>query len=292
MDISAGRGMAVREFPLDTGFAAYLLYADAKAIGTIEAKPEGHTLTGVEPQSAKYSAGLPAGLPHFHLPLPFAYESTGTVTQFTNLLDPHVDGVNVGYDVYRIETQITKGGATLVKEPGLFVPHRDRRTRKKKYKELDADLTYDANDLDRDVVAMDQIRLVIRTFKERLFTEIFPDRTEVPKTLVFAKTDLHADDIRPESSRGPAFEMADELSYTTKRNYWDNCPTSRPAKCCGTELCCRAPEGKARAGPVLRAAGRACRAERRNGCGLRPHCAGRSSARWRSSFPRHRISAR
>ena len=78
MDISAARGVAVREFPLETGFADYLLYADAKALGTIEAKPEGHTLTGVEPQSAKYSAGLPAGLPHYHLPLPFAYESTGS----------------------------------------------------------------------------------------------------------------------------------------------------------------------------------------------------------------------
>ena len=71
MDITAARGVAVREFPLKTGFADYLLYADAKALGTIEAKPEGHTLTGVEPQSSKYSAGLP----HFHLPLPFAYES-------------------------------------------------------------------------------------------------------------------------------------------------------------------------------------------------------------------------
>ena len=78
MDISAARGVAVREFPLKTGFADYLLYADAKALGTIEAKPKGHTLTGVETQSSKYSAGLPAGLPHFHLPLPFAYESTGT----------------------------------------------------------------------------------------------------------------------------------------------------------------------------------------------------------------------
>ena len=63
------------------------------------------------------------------------------------------DGVNVGYDVYRIETKITKDGATLVKEPGQFVPHRDRRTRKKQLKELDNDLTYTANDLDRDVVA-------------------------------------------------------------------------------------------------------------------------------------------
>ena len=77
MDISAARGVAVREFPLKTGVADYLLYADCKALGTIEAKPEGHTLTGVEPQSGKYSKGLPAGLPHFHLPLPFAYESTG-----------------------------------------------------------------------------------------------------------------------------------------------------------------------------------------------------------------------
>ena len=87
MDISAGLGVAVREFPLETGAADYL-YADAKAIGTIEAKPEGYTLTGVETQSAKYSAGLPAGLPNYGLPLPFAYESTGAVTQFTNFLDP------------------------------------------------------------------------------------------------------------------------------------------------------------------------------------------------------------
>ena len=120
-----------------------------------------------------------------------------------------VDGVNVGYDVYRIETKITKDGAKLAKEPGVFVPRRDRRTRKKKFKELDNDLIYEANDLDRDVVAMDQIRLVIRTFKERLFTEIFPGRTEVPKTLVFAKTDLHADDIvkviREEFGRGNDF---------------------------------------------------------------------------------------
>ncbi|MFO0203794.1 MAG: DEAD/DEAH box helicase family protein, partial [Alphaproteobacteria bacterium] len=105
-----------------------------------------------------------------------------------------VDGVNVGYDVYRIETKITKDGATLAREPGVFVPHRDRRTKGKKYKELDDDLTYTANQLDRDVVSENQIRLVMRTFKDKL-PEIFPGRTEVPKTLVFAKTDLHAEDI-------------------------------------------------------------------------------------------------
>jgi len=458
MNISAGLGVAIREFPLSTGFADYLLYANGRAIGVVEAKPEGHTLTGVETQSAKYTQGLPDGLPHYHLPLPFAYESTGTVTQFTNALNPDprsrevftfhrpeelirlakldsqlranlcnmpelvteglwkaqvkaitnlenslaenrprsliqmatgsgktftacsfsyrlikfgkakrvlflvdrnnlgkqahnefqqyaspynnykfteeypvqrlkknvidpaskvvittiqrlysmlkdeedfdegneedsmfesgmtlvkepvpvvynekvpietfdfividechrsiynvwrqvldyfdaqligltatpstqtigffngnlvqdyshedavVDGVNVGYDVYRIETKITKDGAKLAKQPGVFVPRRDRRTRKKRLAELDDDLTYTANQLDRDVVAQDQLRLVVRTFRDRLFTEIFPGRTEVPKTLVFAKTDLHADDIvkvfREEFGRGNDF---------------------------------------------------------------------------------------
>src|ERR1700692_3911797 len=414
MNISAGLGIAVREFPLKSGFADYLLYADCKALGVIEAKPEGHNLTGVETQSAKYLDGLPNNLPNFRLPLPFAFESTGTVTHFTNALEPNArsrevftfhrpdelirlatldqqvrgllrqmpplntqrlwrvqidsiqnleasladnrprsliqmatgsgktytavsssyrlikfgrarrilslvdrnnlgkqtlnefqqfvspytnrkfteeytvqhlkrnsidpaskvcittiqrlysmlkgeeefveeneegslfetetslikeplpvvynpkipietfdylvvdechrsiyniwrqvleyfdtfligltatptaqtigffggnlvmeygheqavtDGVNVGYDVYRIETQISRDGAKLVREPGVFVPHRDRRTKGRKYKELEDDLSYAATQLDRDVVAENQIRLVIRTFK-------------------------------------------------------------------------------------------------------------------------------
>ena len=457
MNISAGLGVAVREFPLKTGAADYMLYGDAKAIGVVEAKPKGHTLTGVETQSGKYLDGLPKILPNYRLPLPFAYESTGEVTHFTNTLEPNarsrgvfnfhrpeelirlvklekqvrghlrempplnaanlwkaqidsvnnlegslalnkprsliqmatgsgktftavnfcyrlikyadarrilflvdrnnlgkqtlnefqqfvspvngykfteeytvqhlkkntiapaakvcittiqrlysmlkgeddfqeeneegslfetenslfnhplpviynaripieafdfivvdechrsiyniwrqvleyfdsfligltatptkqtigffggnlvqdyaheqavVDGVNVGYDVYRIETKITKEGAKLAREPGILVPHRDRRTKGKKYKELDDDLTYTANQLDRDVVSENQIRLVIRTFNEKL-PEIFPGRTEVPKTLVFAKTDLHAEDIvriiRDEFGKGNDF---------------------------------------------------------------------------------------
>jgi type I restriction enzyme R subunit len=119
-----------------------------------------------------------------------------------------VDRVNVGYDVYRIETEITSQGARLKKEPGIFIPHRDRRTKSKRYQQLDDDLTYTANQLDRDVVSENQIRLVIRTFKDKL-PEIFPGRTEVPKTLVFAKTDLHAEDIvriiREEFGRGNDF---------------------------------------------------------------------------------------
>jgi len=465
MNISAGP-VAIREFPLTTGPTDYMLYVDGKAIGVIEAKPEGHTLTGVEIQSAKYLEGLPKGFPAHHLPLPFAYESTGAVTQFTNQLDPNsrsrgvftfhrpeellrlvgldfqlrqglrqlppleteklwrvqieainesekslagnrpraliqmatgsgktytavtlnyrlikfagakrilflvdrtnlgrqaynefqqfvspysgykftdefnvqhlrsntidpvgrvcittvqrlysilkgepefeeaneegslfeaetplvkaplpvvyspaipietfdfivvdechrsiynlwrqvleyfdafligltatptsqtigffdrnlvqeythndavVDGVNVGFDVYRIETKISTEGATLAREPGVYVPHRDRRTKTTRYQELDDDLTYTATQLDRDVVAKDQIRLVVRTFRDRLFTDIFPGRTEVPKTLVFAKDDSHADDItrimREEFDRGNDF--CQKITYRT-----------------------------------------------------------------------------
>jgi type I restriction enzyme, R subunit len=443
MDLSAGRGVAVREFPLKTGFADYLLYADGKVIGVAEAKKEGHTLTGVETQSGKYLDGLPKGLPCHRTPLPFSYESTSETTRFTSHLDPNprsrevfafhrpeellrvvgldaqlrarlaampelnaagmwpaqvetvrnlerslaanrprslirmatgsgktftavsflyrlikfagarrvlflvdrtnlgrqtlkefqqyrspytnytfteeypvqhlrtnrldrtakvtvttiqrlysilkgepefaeenedrsmfeaenplareplpvvyneafppeffdfividechrsiynvwrqvleyfdafligltatptgqtagffqgnivqdynqeraiADGVNVGFQVYRIETEVTKKGATLKREPGLLVPRRDRRSLRKRQAELAADLTYAGSQLDRDVVNHDQIRLVIRTFRDKL-PEIFPGRTEVPKTLVFAKTALHAEDV-------------------------------------------------------------------------------------------------
>ncbi len=71
MNLGAGRGIAVREFPLTTGYADYLLFVDRRAIGAIEAKPEGTTLTGVEAQAEKYSVGLPAVPPAWHTPLPF-----------------------------------------------------------------------------------------------------------------------------------------------------------------------------------------------------------------------------
>ena len=450
MNIHAGRGVAVREYPLKwtegakirSGFADYLLYADGWAVGVIEAKPAGHTLEGVVVQSKRYTEGLDEQVPARYRPLPFAYESTGEVTQFTNGLDPdprsreiftfrrpeellrlqdlgsaqlrrllqkmpelpkgklwpvqheaigklerslahgrpralvqmatgsgktftavtachrlikhagakrilflvdrnnlgrqtlnefqqyrdvgsaysfaeefvvqrlrgnavdpaskviittiqrlysilkgdpeydpaneddslfesgrlhgepapveyapdlppetfdfividechrsiynvwrqvieyfdaflvgltatpspqtigffrnnvvqdysHVkavaDGVNVGYNIYRIKTKITEEGGGV--EAGPYVPRRDRRTLKTKLAQLEDDLTYTANQLDRDVVAPDQIRLVASTFRDQLFTRIFPGRTEVPKTLVFAKHDSHADDI-------------------------------------------------------------------------------------------------
>lgn len=461
MNITAGPGVAVREYPLKTGTADYLLYVDGKVAGVVEAKPEGYGLKGVEIQSKKYAEGLPGGVPsHCGRPV-FAYESTGTVTQFTDGLDPHprsrevftfhqpvelarladmekqlrarlqglpaeelvkehlwpaqvtavenlerslaenrpraliqmatgsgktftactfsyrllrfakakrilflvdrnnlgrqtltefqqafspytaysfteeyptqqlrantiesasklvittiqrlysilkgeeeydpeaeegsmfesgidllrkdpvpvaynpsvpietfdfividechrsiynvwrqvldyfdafligltatptaqtigffngnliqdyshdkavADGVNVDFDVYRIRTYVTEKGATLEADPEVLVPYRDKRTKETRYRELDDDLTYTAGELDRDVVSEDQIRLVAWTFRDRLFKDIFPKRTEVPKTLVFAKTDQHAEDIvrimREEFGKGNEF---------------------------------------------------------------------------------------
>jgi type I restriction enzyme R subunit len=456
-NLGAAVGVAVREFPLATGEADYLLFVHRKAIGAVEAKPEGATLSGVEAQSGKYSVGLPDRVPAWHRPLPFLYESTGVETFFTNSLDPQprsrrvlafhrpealaewaedgrrsfrarlqqmpplmttglwdaqieaitnletslaedrpraliqmatgsgktftavssiyrlikfggarrvlflvdrsnlgrqtlkefqqyvtpddgrkltelynvqrltsnaldpvcrviittiqrlysilcgepdlppeleerswfdmedalsqppkvvrynprlpieffdtiftdechrsiynlwrqvleyfdahligltatpskqtlgffngnlvmeyprtravADGVNVDGQVYRIRTQITEGGSTV--DAGYFVDKRDRLTRAVRWEQLDEDFAYTGTQLDRDVVAESQIRTVIRTFRDKLFTDLFPGRTEVPKTLVFAKDDSHAEDIvriiREEFGKGNEF---------------------------------------------------------------------------------------
>jgi type I restriction enzyme R subunit len=105
MNLSAGQGVAIREFPLAPGhgYADYLLFVDGKAVGVLEAKPEGHTLSGVEPQAGKYAAGLPGGLKPPVKPLPFLYLSTGSETKFTNLLDPVPRSRGI-FHVHRPET--------------------------------------------------------------------------------------------------------------------------------------------------------------------------------------------
>ncbi|KLJ02112.1 type I restriction-modification enzyme R subunit C-terminal domain-containing protein [Luteimonas sp. FCS-9] len=104
-----------------------------------------------------------------------------------------VDGVNVGYDVYEIETEITAKGAEL--KAREWVDHRDRETRAKRWAQTEEDTEYGATDLDRSVVNPSQIRQVIQAMKNAVETTIFPNRKETPKTLIFAKTDSHADDI-------------------------------------------------------------------------------------------------
>src|SRR5690554_4385692 len=128
----------------------------------------------------------------------FVFFNENVVSQYT-YEESVTDGVNVPYDVYTIETDISNNGAVV--ESGWFIDRRDKLTRKKRWQQEDEDTEYKRNDLDKKVVNPSQIRNIIREYKKALKTTIFPKRFdengdyEVPKTLVFAKTDSHADDI-------------------------------------------------------------------------------------------------
>lgn len=126
-----------------------------------------------------------------------------------------IDCVNVGEDVFLIETQIGKNGALIMKQ---MIETRSRLSREKRWKQMDEDVDYKPPQLDREIVNPSQIRAVIRTFKENVFTTLFPRRKEVPKTLIFAKTDSHADDIiqivRDEFNEGNAF--CQKITYSAE----------------------------------------------------------------------------
>jgi type I restriction enzyme R subunit len=125
------------------------------------------------------------------------------------------DGVNVGYEVYRIKTQVTEQGGKV--EKGFYVDRRSKETRAVRWERLDEDLAYAAKDLDRSVVVPSMIRTVLQAFKDALFTELFPNRTLVPKTLIFCKDDSHAEDtvhlVREVFGKGNDF--AKKITYKT-----------------------------------------------------------------------------
>ncbi|MGB4927844.1 MAG: type I restriction-modification enzyme R subunit C-terminal domain-containing protein [Giesbergeria sp.] len=123
------------------------------------------------------------------------------------------DGVNVNYDVYRIKTEVSEQGAKVDK--GFWLETQDKATRRKTAWQLDDDFEYQPEELDRAVQTPDQIRTVVRTLRERWQADMFPARTELPKTLIFAKDDNHAEKIveilREEFGRGN--EFAQKITY-------------------------------------------------------------------------------
>ena len=126
-----------------------------------------------------------------------------------------IDGVNVGEDIFLIETEISQKGGHILKR---YIEYRDRLSREKRWEQMDEDIDYDKNKLDKDVVNPSQIRTIIKTYKDNLFTTLFPRRKEVPKTLIFAKTDSHADDIinivREEFGEGN--EFCKKITYSVE----------------------------------------------------------------------------
>jgi type I restriction enzyme R subunit len=126
------------------------------------------------------------------------------------------DNVNVDYDVYTIETEITKKGAVLKAKE--YFDFRNKMTREKEWTLLEDEVVYEGKQLDRDVVNPSQIRNILRTYREKLKADLFPERDEVPKTLIFAKTDSHAEDIvkiaREEFEEGN--EFCKKITYNVK----------------------------------------------------------------------------
>ena len=126
------------------------------------------------------------------------------------------DNINVDFTVYNIRTKISREGSKI--ESGEVIIKRDKRTREKRWSKTEDEVIYNASELDRKVTSKDQIRKIIRTFKEKLFTEIFPGRKHVPKTLIYAKDDNHAEEIveiiREEFGEGN--EFCQKITYKTE----------------------------------------------------------------------------
>ena len=177
------------------------------------------SIYGVWRQVIEYFDAFLVGLTATPAKQTFGFFNQNLVVEYGHA-EAVADGVNVDFDVYRIRTKISEQGSTV--EAGLVTKFRERETRKVRLEKLDEDVVYDAGQLDRDVVAVDQIRTVIRAFRDNLFKPldeggIFPGRSEVPKTLIFAKDDSHADDIvricREEFGRGNDFAV--KITYRT-----------------------------------------------------------------------------
>ena len=121
----------------------------------------------------------------------YGFFQKNVVSEYTHE-EAVADKVNVGNEIYLIDTEITRSGETIKAEQ--LVEKRERQTRARRWEVQDEPTVYTAPQLDRSVVNPDQIRTVIRAFHDN-WPQIFPGREELPKTLIFAKTDSHADDI-------------------------------------------------------------------------------------------------
>lgn len=145
----------------------------------------------------------------------FAFFRQNLVSDYT-YPESVADGVNVDFDIYRIMTKISQQGSKI--DAGTIVPKVDRRTRQQRFEALDEDLEYGSGQLDRAVTATDQIRTVLETFRDRLFKEIFPGRSTVPKTLIFAKDDNHAEEIVKQVREvfGKGNEFAAKITYNAR----------------------------------------------------------------------------
>ncbi|MBK8592255.1 MAG: DEAD/DEAH box helicase family protein [Sandaracinaceae bacterium] len=145
-------------------------------------------------QVLEYFDGTLVGLTATPASHTYAFFNQNVVSEYTHV-NAVRDRVNVPYQVFDIRTRVTETGGCVIADPGAVIKKRDRATRKERWETVDEDVSYTAPQVDRSVVVPDQIRTVIRELKARMLTDIFPGRPAIPKTLIFAKSDDHAEDI-------------------------------------------------------------------------------------------------
>ena len=109
------------------------------------------------------------------------------------------DGVNVDYRVYRIKTKATEDGGAI--RDGENIKQVTRYTGKVENVKNSGEKTYTGNELNRSIVNPSQIKLVLETYRDAVYTEMFndpqrePNLDYLPKTLIFALNDAHASNI-------------------------------------------------------------------------------------------------
>ncbi len=172
-------------------------------------------------QVIDYFDAFVVGLTATPTPMTLAYFDDNIIAEYTQE-ESVFDGVNVDQQLYRIRTEVGETGGTI--DAGEWVKVRDKLTRAIDLKQVEDEFIYEPEKLDRYVVNPSQIRAVVRAFRDRVRTEIFPGRDEVPKTIFFAKHDQHAEDILKviweEFGRGSQF--ARKITYKAEGTVEDN----------------------------------------------------------------------
>ncbi|WP_445548653.1 type I restriction endonuclease subunit R, partial [Frankia sp. CiP1_Cm_nod2] len=128
------------------------------------------------------------------------------------------DGVNVDFDVVRIHTDLREKGVATI-ESGTTVRVRDRKTRRQRYQELDDDFTYTTSQIGRSVVAVDEIRAVLTAYRDSWRSWFPPNRRELPKTLIFAVGEDHAEDVLAQVKEifGRGDDFAKKITYKSRQ---------------------------------------------------------------------------
>lgn len=111
--------------------------------------------------------------------------------------DSVVDGVNVPSRVFRIATEVTEHGGII--EEGSDIVEMTHKTGETLNYVAESNYWYSPKTLDRSVINEDQIRKVLETYRDSIYTDLYPEREKkweyIPKTLIFAKDDYHATKI-------------------------------------------------------------------------------------------------